>query len=51
LQLPQPRLWTLDVPQLYTVRSVVKADGKIIDAYETPVGIREIRYDVNKGFS
>jgi beta-galactosidase len=50
LQLPQPRLWTLEAPQLYTVRSVVKADGKIIDAYETPVGIREIRYDVNKGF-
>jgi beta-galactosidase len=50
LQLPQPRLWTLDAPQLYTVRNVVKADGKIIDAYETPVGIREIRYDVNKGF-
>ena len=50
LQLPQPRLWTLDAPHLYTVRSVVKADGKIIDTYETPVGIREIRYDVNRGF-
>jgi beta-galactosidase len=50
LQLPQPRLWTLGAPQLYTVRSVVKTGGKIVDACETPVGIREIRYDVNKGF-
>jgi beta-galactosidase len=50
LQLPQPRLWSLDAPHLYTVRSVVKAGGKIIDTYETPVGIREIRYDVNQGF-
>jgi beta-galactosidase len=50
LQLPQPRLWSLDAPHLYTVRNVVKVGEKIIDDYETPVGIRDIRYDVNKGF-
>jgi len=50
LRLPQPRLWSLDSPRLYTIHSVIRFGQGIVDDYETPVGIREIRYDVNKGF-
>ncbi len=50
IELLKPKLWSLAAPQLYMIRSVVKFGGKIVDEYETPVGIREILYEVNKGF-
>jgi len=50
LLLPQPRLWSLDAPRLYTLHSLVRSGEEIVDDYPTPFGIREIRYDVNQGF-
>jgi beta-galactosidase len=50
LQLASPRLWSLEDPQLYKVRHLVKVGDRTVDTYDTPVGIREIRYDVNEGF-
>ncbi|MGA2540460.1 MAG: sugar-binding domain-containing protein [Verrucomicrobiota bacterium] len=46
----QPALWSPDSPNLYSVRSVVKSGGQAADDFTTPFGIREIVYDVNKGF-
>jgi beta-galactosidase len=55
VSVPQPQLWTLDKPSLYTARtsltrSQAGANLEIIDSYDTPIGIRQIDYDVEKGF-
>ncbi len=50
IEVPGPRLWSLDTPTLYTLRTIVQAGGKVVDEYDTPFGIRTIHYDVDKGF-
>jgi len=45
-----PELWDLDSPQLYTLVTTVRRGGRIVDSYETPFGIRDIRFDPDKGF-
>ncbi len=51
LSVDHPKLWSIDTPSLYTLRVQLKSGGNIIDQYDTPFGIRDIEYDVNKGFS
>ncbi|WP_200819785.1 MULTISPECIES: beta-galactosidase GalA [unclassified Azospirillum] len=46
----QPRLWSVDSPTLYTLRTRVLRDGKVIDERNTPIGFRSIRFDADKGF-
>lgn len=48
--LPSPALWDLDSPQLYTLVTTVRRGGRVADRYETPFGIRDIRFDPDKGF-
>jgi beta-galactosidase len=50
LTVSSPRLWSTDEPAMYTLVSVVRENGKVIDRYETPFGIRDIRFDPDKGF-
>lgn len=45
-----PHTWDTEDPYLYTLISTISSDGRIIDRVETPVGIRSIEYDINKGF-
>jgi beta-galactosidase len=45
-----PSLWSLENPTLYTLHTVILEKGKIIDEVNSSFGIRDIRYDVNKGF-
>lgn len=45
-----PALWSLESPTMYSVRSTVLDKGKQIDEVISPFGIRDIRYDANKGF-
>lgn len=42
-------LWDTDNPALYTVHTSVLVDGKEVDSYNTRTGIREIRFDADKG--
>jgi beta-galactosidase len=35
---------------MYTMRVEVKRDGELIDTYDTPFGVRSIRFDANEGF-
>ncbi len=49
-EVAQAALWSPDSPNLYSVRSVVKSGAQVADEFTTPFGIREIAYDVNKGF-
>lgn len=44
LEVTNPRLWSPDTPELYTVRSTVKADGVVKDTVETTYGIRKVEW-------
>jgi beta-galactosidase len=46
----KPILWSVDTPYLYRVRSSLTRGGKIVDTYDTPIGIRTISWDVDRGF-
>jgi len=48
--LKDPRLWSLEKPQRYTVVTSVEQNGQLVDRYETPFGIRTIKFDADKGF-
>ncbi|HMD87281.1 MAG TPA: glycoside hydrolase family 2 TIM barrel-domain containing protein [Terriglobia bacterium] len=50
LVVDQPNLWSPANPYLYTVRSTVREAGQVVDAYDTPLGIREAVFDANQGF-
>lgn len=46
-----PELWDLESPYIYSLSTIVlDANGKPLDELTTPIGIREIAYDVDKGF-
>lgn len=45
-----PSLWSPESPALYTAVTTVDLNGIAIDQYETPFGIRTIRFDANEGF-
>lgn len=48
--LKAPRLWSLDVRNLYRLRSEIYEGGRLVDAAETRFGIRTIRFDAERGF-
>lgn len=50
IQVPQPKLWSVSTPYLYKAVTSIIQNGKTIDAYTTPFGIRYFHFDVNKGF-
>ncbi|HLP24754.1 MAG TPA: glycoside hydrolase family 2 TIM barrel-domain containing protein, partial [Acidobacteriota bacterium] len=51
LPIAQPQLWSLEKPTLHTLATVVRdASGAVVDRYETPFGIRAIRFDPDRGF-
>lgn len=45
-----PALWSVDHPVLYQAEIVVKRDGKVVDTYTQPFGIRTLAYSADKGF-
>jgi beta-galactosidase len=46
-----PQLWSLNEPTMYKLVTTLKDhSGKQLDTYETPFGIRTIRFDPNEGF-
>lgn len=49
LTLENPRLWSVDAPYLYTLLTEVRQDGRLVDAYTTVTGIREVRFDADRG--
>ncbi|WP_281310194.1 beta-galactosidase GalA [Flavobacterium flavigenum] len=51
LEVNNPLLWDIENPNLYRLITEIKQKGKIIDRYETPFGIRTIKFDAEKGFS
>lgn len=46
-----PELWSPETPVMYTnIITIHRPDGKILDLYETPFGIRQIKFTPDKGF-
>ncbi len=45
-----PELWNTTTPALYTARTTLSKDGKVLDSYDTRFGIRKIEYIPSKGF-
>lgn len=51
LAVPAPRLWSTTTPTMYRVVTVLRNGDRGLDRYETPFGIRSIRFDPDEGFS
>jgi beta-galactosidase len=49
LTLARPALWSPDSPNLYTVRTELRDGDRLSDLYETPLGVREIRFEAETG--
>ncbi|MFR3215219.1 MAG: sugar-binding domain-containing protein [Dysgonomonas mossii] len=50
LKVSNPILWSIDNPYLYKIVTRIEQNGKVVDEYETPLGIRYFSFDPNKGF-
>lgn len=50
LAVAKPQLWSIETPTLHRVVTVVRQGNAIVDRYETPFGIRSIRFDADHGF-
>ena len=45
-----PKLWSCEEPNVYTLITEVWQDGKIVDTYQTVTGFRDFRFDPETGF-
>lgn len=50
ITVPQPRLWNVERPYLYTAVSTVRRGDAVLDRFETLFGIRTIEWGAGKGF-
>ncbi len=50
LAIAHPNLWSIEQPYLYCVRTTVTVGNGVVDQYDTPIGIRSIAWDVDRGF-
>jgi beta-galactosidase len=52
LQLPvqNPRLWTLESPELYQVKTTIKQNNAVVDEVNTKCGFRTIEFTADSGF-
>ncbi len=50
LTVPNPKLWSVETPVVYKLVTLVRSGEAEVDRYETPFGIRTLRWDANEGF-
>jgi hypothetical protein len=50
LEVKNPKLWSVETPNLYTLKTSVWVNGILTDETTEPFGIRTITFDSNKGF-
>ncbi len=51
--LPNPKLWGTGLhqkPNRYVAVTTIRQQGKTVDVYETPFGVRTLKFDPNAGF-
>lgn len=50
LKVKNPQLWDIAKGYLYTVKSELVVNGKVMDTATTTTGFREVKFDAQKGF-
>ena len=50
LQVKNPHLWDIGKGYLYTVKSELVLNGKVVDVATTTTGFRAVKFDARKGF-
>lgn len=50
LSVSNPTPWSVDFPVLYTVKTVLRENGNVVDNVQTKCGFRTVRFDANTGF-
>lgn len=45
-----PKLWSPQTPNLYSVKTMVIVNGKVVDDFVSPLGFRSIKFTADKGF-
>ena len=50
LQTSKVKRWSCETPNIYKVRTQVKAGGQVVDEVETMTGFRDFRFDAKTGF-
>ncbi|MEU4742998.1 glycoside hydrolase family 2 TIM barrel-domain containing protein, partial [Actinosynnema sp. NPDC023658] len=50
LRVPEPALWSMADPNLYTLETEVTVAGRRVDATSTRFGFRWVRFDADEGF-
>ncbi|MDN0197754.1 glycoside hydrolase family 2 TIM barrel-domain containing protein [Streptomyces sp. S.PNR 29] len=50
LTVARPRPWDFADPHRYTLLTELRVDGRTVDTYRTPFGIRTVRIDPDEGF-
>lgn len=50
LRISHPKLWSVDSPSQYTLRTKISVQGKVTDETTTSFGIRNIEYIPHEGF-
>ena len=49
-EIANPKLWSIQTPDLYTAELIVKSDGKVTDSYPVTFGIRSLKFTPRDGF-
>ncbi|MDR1158239.1 MAG: NPCBM/NEW2 domain-containing protein [Oscillospiraceae bacterium] len=50
IDLPNPKLWSVDSPNLYWLKTEVLQGSTVVDTVTTRFGVRYIEFDASKGF-
>lgn len=50
LEIPNPKLWDAESPNLYVAVTSVLQDGEVVDTCETTFGVRTIEFTADDGF-
>lgn len=50
LRVPRPKYWSPDNPYLYSIRTILREDGRDLDELRQPLGFRTYRFDPVDGF-
>ena len=50
LKIPSPKLWDIESPVLYTLKTELIRNGEVIDCEENIFGLREVKFTADEGF-
>ncbi|MCV9386663.1 glycoside hydrolase family 2 TIM barrel-domain containing protein [Reichenbachiella ulvae] len=50
MTISNPACWSFDDPNMYLLLTKLVSNGEVIDEYETPFGVRDIRFEIETGF-